>query len=50
MRFRLTLAAWGDWHLGQLEAHGLPVLRVHLGADVDAGLASLERVLRDVLA
>ena len=27
MRFRLTLAAWGDWHLGQLEAHGLPSLR-----------------------
>jgi hypothetical protein len=40
--------AIGDFEA--LEAHGLPVLRVHLGADVDAGLASLERVLRDVLA
>jgi transaldolase/glucose-6-phosphate isomerase len=35
--------AAGD--LQSLESHGLPVLRVHLGEDVDAGLASLERLL-----
>ena len=28
-----------------LESHGLPVLRIHLGEDADAGLASLERLL-----
>ena len=28
-----------------LEAHDLPVLRVHLGADVDAGLAALDAAL-----
>jgi hypothetical protein len=27
MRFRLTLAVWGDWHVGQLVAHGLSSLR-----------------------
>jgi hypothetical protein len=27
MRFRFTLAVWGDWHLRQLEAHGIPSLR-----------------------
>lgn len=32
-----------------LEDHDLPVLRVHLGEDVDAGLASLERVLARTL-
>ncbi len=40
--------AIGDFEA--LEAHGLPVLRVHLGADVDAGLASLEAALRNALA
>jgi len=40
--------ALGDFEA--LEAHDLPVLRVHLGADVDAGLASLERTLREALA
>ena len=39
--------ALGDFQA--LEAHNLPVLRVHLGADVDAGLATLERVLRQAL-
>jgi hypothetical protein len=28
-----------------LEAHDLPVLRVHLGVDVDAGLAALDAAL-----
>jgi len=40
--------AVGDFEA--LESHGLPVLRVHLGADVDAGLSSLERVLERALA
>jgi hypothetical protein len=32
-----------------LEAHDLPVLRIHLGADVDAGLAALEAALAAAL-
>ena len=32
-----------------LEAHELPVLRVHLGADVDAGLAALDAAFAGVL-
>jgi transaldolase / glucose-6-phosphate isomerase len=40
--------ALGDFEA--LEAHGLPVLRVHLGTDVDAGLAALERALREAVA
>ncbi|MCU0504434.1 MAG: hypothetical protein MUE82_01465 [Chloroflexi bacterium] len=39
--------AAGDFQA--LEDHDLPVLRVHLGEDVDAGLASLERVLARTL-
>jgi len=39
--------AAGDFQA--LEDHDLPVLRVHLGDDVDAGLASLERVLARTL-
>ncbi len=35
--------AQGDF--GALEAHGLPILRVHLGPDPDAGLVALERAL-----
>ena len=33
-----------------IEAHDLPILRVHLGADVDAGLAGLERALEEALS
>ena len=33
-----------------LEAHDLPVLRVHLGADVDAGLAALETAVAEALS
>ena len=40
--------AAGDF--GVLESHDLPVLRVHLEADPDAGLAALERALAAVLA
>jgi glucose-6-phosphate isomerase len=32
-----------------LEAHELPVLRVHLGADIEAGLAALEAALASAL-
>ncbi len=35
--------AAGD--LSAIEAHDLPILRVHLGDDVEAGLAALERAL-----
>jgi glucose-6-phosphate isomerase len=39
--------AAGDF--GAIEAHDLPILRVHLGADPDAGLATLERALAEAL-
>ncbi|MBM4407089.1 MAG: hypothetical protein FJ038_00475 [Chloroflexi bacterium] len=39
--------AAGD--LRTLEHHDLPVLRIHLGADVDAGLGELERLLASAL-
>ncbi|MFP5343143.1 MAG: hypothetical protein ACLGIJ_09485 [Candidatus Limnocylindria bacterium] len=35
--------AAGDF--AAIDGHDLPILRVHLGADVDAGLATLERAL-----
>ena len=38
----------GDF--GAIESHDLPILRVHLGADPDAGLAALERALAAALA
>lgn len=40
--------AAGDF--AAIEAHGLPIVRVHLGADVDGGLAALERALATALA
>ncbi len=39
--------AAGDF--AAIESHDLPILRVHLGADVDAGLAVLERALAAAL-
>ncbi|HEX9043802.1 MAG TPA: hypothetical protein VF802_02145 [Candidatus Limnocylindrales bacterium] len=39
--------AAGDF--AALEAHGLPVLRIHLGADPEAALATLERALETAL-
>ena len=39
--------AAGDF--AALESHDLPILRVHLGTDVDAGLAALERALAAAL-
>ncbi|HEY0444284.1 MAG TPA: hypothetical protein VGC90_08685 [Candidatus Limnocylindrales bacterium] len=40
--------AAGDF--GSIESHDLPIVRVHLGADPDAGLAALERALAAALA
>ncbi len=40
--------AAGDF--GAIESHDLPILRVHLGTDPDAGLAALERALATALA
>jgi transaldolase/glucose-6-phosphate isomerase len=40
--------AAGDFQT--LEAHDLPIIRVHLGSDPDAGLAALERALDHALA
>ena len=40
--------AAGDF--GAIESHDLPILRVHLGADIDAGLAALERALEEALS
>ncbi len=40
--------AAGDF--AAIERHGLPILRVHLGADPDAGLAALEQSLATALA
>jgi transaldolase/glucose-6-phosphate isomerase len=39
--------AAGDF--AAIEAHDLPIVRVHLGADPDAGLAALERALEAAL-
>jgi hypothetical protein len=39
--------ASGDF--AAIEAHDLPILRVHLGDDPDAGLAALERALEAAL-
>ena len=40
--------AAGDF--AAIEAHDLPILRVHLGTDIDAGLATLERALEEALS
>ena len=39
--------AGGDF--AAIEAHDLPIVRIHLGADPDAGLAALERALAKAL-
>jgi hypothetical protein len=39
--------AAGDF--GSIESHDLPIARLHLGADVDAGLRTLERALGEAL-
>ncbi len=40
--------AAGDFEA--IEAHDRPILRVHFGADIDAGLAALERALEEALS
>ncbi len=40
--------AAGDF--AAIESHDLPILRVHLGSDVDAGLVALERAISAALA
>jgi hypothetical protein len=47
--FGTLIAAQADGDLASLEAHGLPVRRVHLGDDPDAGLAALEKALGEAL-
>jgi transaldolase/glucose-6-phosphate isomerase len=39
--------AAGDF--GAIESHDLPILRIHLGADVDGGLVAFERALAQAL-
>jgi transaldolase/glucose-6-phosphate isomerase len=48
--FGELIDAQAEGDFGALEANERPVLRVHLGADPDAGLEALERALSDALA
>ena len=48
--FGQLIDAQADGDYAALAAHDLPILRIHLGADPDAGLASLERALDSALA
>jgi transaldolase/glucose-6-phosphate isomerase len=48
--FGALIDAQADGDLAALQAHGLPVMRIHLGADPDAGLGALGSALEDALA
>jgi glucose-6-phosphate isomerase len=48
--FGQLIDAQADGDYAAISAHDLPILRIHLGADRDAGLASLERALDAALA
>jgi transaldolase/glucose-6-phosphate isomerase len=48
--FGTLIDAQADGDLAALQAHGLPVLRIHLGDDPDAGLAALASAFEDALA
>ncbi len=48
--FGTLIAAQAAGDLGALVAHGLPVLRIHLGADPDAGLEALAGLVAAALA
>jgi glucose-6-phosphate isomerase len=48
--FGQLIDAQADGDYAAIAAHGLPILRIHLGADPDAGLAALERALDAALA
>lgn len=47
--FARLIDAQADGDFAAIESHDLPIVRVHLGDDVDAGLAALERVLTAAL-
>lgn len=47
--FGQLIDAQADGDHAAIAAHDLPILRVHLGADPDAGLAALERALEAAL-
>jgi hypothetical protein len=47
--FGTLIEAQAEGDLASLEAHGLPVLRVHLSDDPDAGLAALRVALQAAL-
>ena len=47
--FGQLIDAQADGDFAALDGHGLPILRIHLGADPDAGLAALERALEAAL-
>jgi glucose-6-phosphate isomerase len=48
--FGQLIDAQADGDYAAISAHDLPILRIHLGADRDAGLASLEHALDAALA
>jgi len=48
--FGRLIDAQADGDHAAIAAHDLPILRIHLGADPDAGLAALERALDAALA
>jgi len=48
--FGQLIDAQADGDHAAIAAHDLPILRVHLGADPDAGLAAVERALDTALA
>jgi glucose-6-phosphate isomerase len=48
--FGALIDAQADGDLAALQAHGLPVMRIHLGDDPDAGLGALASALEDALA
>ena len=48
--FGQLIDAQADGDYAAIAAHDLPILRVHLGADVDAGFAALERAIDTALA
>jgi hypothetical protein len=47
--FGQLIDAQADGDHAAIAAHDLPILRVHLGADPDAGLAALDRALAEAL-
>jgi transaldolase / glucose-6-phosphate isomerase len=48
--FGQLIDAQADGDFAAIAAHDLPIIRVHLGADADAGLAALERAFEAALA